>query len=114
MSECPYCHCTLPGLESICKNCFDAGYEQVLHPTAWWQRRQLWHRPRLSRNSVFAFLFVFIVMFLRIRFSWVISRSTKASALAALAFASISALIESTRRPRPSAQKKTPEKFPAP
>jgi hypothetical protein len=110
MSQCHYCRRELPGFDSICKNCFDAGYEQVLHPKPWWQRRQLWHRPRLSRSSVFAFLIVFTFMFLRIRFSLVIPRTTKDASLEALAFALIAALIESTRRIPPPAKKKTPGK----
>jgi hypothetical protein len=114
MSQCPYCRRELPGFESVCKNCFDAGYEQVLHPKPWWQRRQLWHRPRLSRNCVFVFLMVFTFMFLDIRVDWVFPHTNKEATLWALAAASVSALVESTRRPRLPAAKKDAGKFPAP
>jgi hypothetical protein len=55
MSRCPYCHRELPGLETLCQQCFEKGYEQVAHPRPWWQR----HRPRLTLHSLYAFLFVF-------------------------------------------------------
>jgi len=56
MSRCPYCHRELPGLETLCQQCFEKGYEHIAHPRPWWQR----HRPRLTIRSLYVFLFVFI------------------------------------------------------
>ena len=55
MSRCPYCHRELPGLETLCQECFEKGYERIWHPKPWWQR----HRLRLTHHSLYAFLFGF-------------------------------------------------------
>jgi hypothetical protein len=53
VSQCPYCRRELPGFETLCQDCFEAGYDQVLHPIPWWRRM------RLTYNSLYVFLFVF-------------------------------------------------------
>jgi len=58
MSRCPYCRRELPGFETICQQCFEAGYERIAHPTPWWRR------IRLTPNSLYAFLFVFGYVYL--------------------------------------------------
>lgn len=60
MSRCPYCRHELPGLETICQKCFEAGYEQIVHPRPWWKR----HRLRLTHGSLYAFLFIFGYVYL--------------------------------------------------
>lgn len=120
MSRCPYCRHELPGLETICQKCFEAGYEQVVHPKPWWQRRQLSYRPRFRRGLVYGFLFMFAGVFLRLRLdAWISSyhhRTIRDSAVLALVFAAITILVESTRKAdsKDSEQKKSAGKDPAP
>ena len=98
MSRCPYCDCELTGLETLCQNCFDKGYEQVRHPKPWWQRRELWHRPRLTWNILYIFLFAFGFVFLREQMRIYHRWTIKGSALFAFVFALIFAFVESTRK----------------
>jgi hypothetical protein len=58
MSRCPYCRRELPGFETLCQNCFAAGYDRVVHPIPWWRR------PRLTYNSLYVFVFVFIYVYI--------------------------------------------------
>ena len=58
MSRCPYCDRELPGFETLCQQCFEAGCDRVVHPKPWWQRL----RP--TRDSLYAFLFVFGYVYL--------------------------------------------------
>lgn len=104
----------------MCQKCFEAGYEQVVHPKPWWQRRQLWYRPRFRRGLVYGFLCMFALVFLRLRLdAWISSyyrRTIYDSAVFALVAALITVLVESTRKaPREdSEQKKGAGKVPAP
>ena len=54
MSRCTYCRRDLPGFETICQDCLEAGYDRVAHPTPWWKQF------RLTTRSLYAFLFVFV------------------------------------------------------
>jgi hypothetical protein len=97
MSHCPYCRCELAGFETLCKTCFEAGYDQVVHPKSWWQRGRIFrHWPRVTRDSVYGFLFLFAILFLRVRFDPVYAWTTRNSALLALVAAFFAALTEST------------------
>ena len=98
MSRCPYCRRELSGLETLCQSCFAKGYEQVLHPKPWWQRRELWHRPRVTWNIFYGFLLVFGYGFLRLQIGLFHRWTIKNSALFALVFALIVAFVESTRK----------------
>ena len=53
MSRCPYCGRELPGFETLCQKCLDAGYDRIAHPMPWWQRM------RFTQDCVYVFLFVF-------------------------------------------------------
>lgn len=116
MSRCPYCESELPGFETVCQKCFEAGYDRVTDTRPWWQRRELWHRPRLTLSILYMFLFGFAFLFVNFLldahvFHTAPTRDIKALALASFVIALIIALIESTRR-KPSKdpkQKKAPE-----
>ena len=58
MSRCPYCRRELPGFETLCQKCFEAGYDRIAHPTPWWQRM------RFAQDCVHVFLFVFVYAYL--------------------------------------------------
>lgn len=90
MSQCPYCDRELPGFETVCQKCFEAGYERIAHAKPWWKPR---HRPRLSLNGLYALLFTFGFCFLDARFIW--HDSTKIAALLALAAALAAVTLES-------------------
>ncbi len=103
MSRCPYCDRELPGFETLCQQCFEAGYEQVAHPKSWWQRRQFWRQwPRLTREILYIFVFVLLLLwghsFLHTRLLRYHRLSVMDSPLMWLAWASIAALMESTRK----------------
>ena len=98
MSRCPYCDGELTGFETICKKCFEAGYDRVTDSRPWWQRRELWHRPRLTLNILFLFLFAFGYAFLRSQLRFYHRPAIKYSAVFALVAALVIALVESTRR----------------
>jgi hypothetical protein len=53
MSRCPYCGRELPGSETLCQTCLEAGYDRIAHPMPWWQRM------RFTQDCVYIFLFVF-------------------------------------------------------
>jgi hypothetical protein len=104
MSRCPYCDRELPGFETLCQECFEAGYEQVGHPKSFWQRRDLLRQwPKLTPNAVYFFLFVFLILWghslLHIR---ILDRYHRVSILDSpfvwLAYALVIALLESTRK----------------
>jgi len=113
MSRCPYCARELPGFETLCQQCFEAGYERVADPRPWWQRRELWHRPRLTLNILYIFLFIFGYTLLRRQLTFYHRPTVRNSAVFALAYALIVAFIESTRRTPGigSKQKRAPENF---
>jgi hypothetical protein len=103
MPHCPHCRTELPGSETLCQECFEKGYDQVAHPKPWWQRRVLWHRPILTRNIVFASLFLFVIASLRGRASFAYGtfdsrRTITTSDLIALVLALVFAFVESTRK----------------
>ncbi len=58
MSRCQYCRCEVPGLVTLCDECFEKGCDRIAHPTSWWQRF------RLTYNSLCVFLFVFIYVYI--------------------------------------------------
>ena len=58
MSRCSYCRRELPGLETLCRECLEAGYERITHPTPWWQRM------RFTQACVYVFLLVFVHAYL--------------------------------------------------
>jgi hypothetical protein len=105
MPRCPYCRRQLPGLETLCNECLAAQYEQLVRPKSWWQRRQLWHRPRFTRYSLYGFLFVFTFGILDARILCYECQTTRNAVLIACVYALIVVLIESTRR-RPNANSK--------
>ena len=53
MSRCSYCGQELPGFETLCQKCFEAGQNRIAHPTPWWQRM------RFTQSCVYVFLFCF-------------------------------------------------------
>jgi hypothetical protein len=61
MSRCPYCRRELTGFETLCKDCFEAGYDRIVHPVPWWQR------IRPTYDSLYEFLFVFGYLYLLLR-----------------------------------------------
>lgn len=63
MPRCPYCRRTLPGVETLCQTCFDAGYGRVTAPNPWW----LSLRPTLTWTSLCTFLFYLLPTFLIFR-----------------------------------------------
>jgi hypothetical protein len=96
MSRCLNCRCELPHSETLCPKCFDAEYEQMVHPKSWWERRRVFrHWPRLTRYTLYSFLLAFVFVFLRLRFGYH-PPTTENSALLASAFALVAALIQST------------------
>jgi hypothetical protein len=66
VSRCVYCHHELPGSETLCRECFEAGYHRLLHPRPWW--RQV--RPRLNRSNALGFLVLFVFCFILLRFDF--------------------------------------------
>jgi hypothetical protein len=103
MSRCPYCDRELPGFETLCQQCFEAGYEQVAHPKTWWQRRQFWRQwPRLTLDIFYIFVFVLLLLWGHSLFHTRLLRYHRLSVLDSpwmwLAWASIAALMESTRK----------------
>jgi 4-amino-4-deoxy-L-arabinose transferase-like glycosyltransferase len=58
MSHCPYCRRSLPGFETLCQQCFEAGYEHITHPTPWWGQF------RLTYRSLYVFFFSFVYGFI--------------------------------------------------
>ncbi len=68
MSRCSYCRCELPGLETLCQQCFEAGCDRIAHPKQWWQRFQL--RPQFTRDNFIGFSLLFTVSFASLRFDF--------------------------------------------
>jgi len=68
MSHSSYCHRDLPGLETLCQQCFEAGYDHVVHPKSWRQRFQL--RPRFTQDNFIGFLIFFLFFFVMFRFDF--------------------------------------------
>jgi hypothetical protein len=63
MSRCQYCRCEIPGLATLCDECFEKGCDRIAHPMPWWQRF------RLTYNSLCVFLFVFIYVYITTAFN---------------------------------------------
>lgn len=92
MSQCSNCHRELPGFETLCLQCFEAGYERVMHPKQWWQRVQL--RPQFARNNIIGFSVLFGFAFVLLRFDFPYfharhMRTTEISVLLSTLFACI-------------------------
>jgi hypothetical protein len=68
MSRCSYCRRELPGLETLCQQCFQAGCDRLAHPKQWWQRFQL--RPQFARDNFIGFSLLFTVSFASLRFDF--------------------------------------------
>jgi len=84
MSRCSYCDRELPGFEALCRECFEAGYERLVHPKPWWVRFQL--RPRFTRDNFIGFFvfFVFFVATLRFDFPYFHVRHMQTTGTSAL------------------------------
>jgi hypothetical protein len=61
MSRCQYCRRPVPGLITLCDQCFEAGYDRVTHPMPWWQR----YRLRLSYGSLGLFVSIFSYIYIQ-------------------------------------------------
>ena len=85
MSKCPYCRTELPGLQTLCQECWEKRSASPDPPRPWPPRSL----PRLTKGNIFGFLFVFGYAFLRWRFTSYHPPTTLNSALIALVFASI-------------------------
>ena len=68
MSRCPYCRRELPGFETVCQRCFEAGYEHVAHSKSKWQSRQLWREipTGLTASYLRGFLCLVCAFFIRL------------------------------------------------
>lgn len=89
MSRCSYCRCELPGLESLCGQCFLAGYDRVLHPEPWWQRVRL----RFERRNFLVFCFLFLFSFAIFRFDFPIFRTDRISSSSTGTSAAVATLV---------------------
>jgi hypothetical protein len=84
---------------------------QLDHPAPWWHFRwfltpyERWRRPRLTRASVYGFLFVFAYVFLRTRLRIYHPRDMKTSLLLAFVFALLGAFLGSSIEDRESGSK---------
>jgi hypothetical protein len=90
VSYCSYCHRELPGLETLCQQCFAAGYDQLSHPKPWRQRFQL--RPQFTRGNLIGFFLLFAFAFAVLRFDFPYfharhMRTTETSALISILIA---------------------------
>jgi hypothetical protein len=61
MSRCQCCRREVPGLITLCDQCFEAGYDRVTHPMPWGQR----YRLRLSYGSLGLFVFTFSYIYVQ-------------------------------------------------
>jgi hypothetical protein len=68
MSLCPYCRRELPGLETLCQQCFEAEYDRQAHPKPWWQRFHM--RPQFTRDNFIGFFLLFTFAFASFRFDF--------------------------------------------
>src|SRR5690349_18360046 len=66
MSRCAYCRRELPGLETLCQQCLEKGYDRLAHSKPWWHRL----RPRLTRGNLVGFFILFIFSFALFRFDF--------------------------------------------
>jgi len=73
MSRCPYCRRELAGVETLCDQCFRAGYDRVTHPQPWWHRL----RPRFTRGNFAAFSAFFVLGFAIWRFNFPLFRARR-------------------------------------
>ena len=92
MSRCSSCYRELPGVETLCRQCFDAQYDQISHSKPWWQRFQL--RLRFTRDNFIGFSLLFSVAFAGLRFDFPYfharhMRTTETSALISTLFACV-------------------------
>jgi hypothetical protein len=107
MPSCLYCRRQIPGFEVICKECFEGRSYQLAHPEPWWQFRWFfaprWSlcRPRLTRNSVYVFLLVFVYGILDLRFGYQ-PLAMKNCILFALPYALASAFLASVSKEKSS------------
>lgn len=86
MARCPYCRRELPGVETLCDQCFRAGYDRVTHPRPWWHRLQ----PRFSRGNLAAYSALFVIGFAIWRFDFPIFRARRMQSTdASLVFAAL-------------------------
>lgn len=109
MSHCPYCRRELTAFDTICKECYEAGYDRVTHPKPWWKPSWSFRQPRFTLSCLYVFLFTFGYFFVDFRFFW--HSSNNRAVLAASAIALVMAVIESiTEDGNPNRKtKKTPE-----
>ena len=68
MSHCSNCRRELPGLETLCQQCYEAQYEQVAYEKPWWRRLHL--QPRFQRYNLTTFCFIFAAVFIALRFDF--------------------------------------------
>ena len=66
MPRCSNCRRELPGLETLCQECFESGYDRLVHPKPWWRRLQL----RLTLGNLFGFCLLFVLSFAILRFDF--------------------------------------------
>src|SRR5258707_12642681 len=90
MPQCSHCGCDLPGLEQVCRNCFDARHADLRQP------KVLPERPRPITAFLFVFSLSFLVGLLQFKF---LGYHTPPSvcALFSLAGASLAAYLEKSR-----------------
>ncbi len=90
MSYCSCCRRDLPGLETLCQQCFEAGCDRLAHSKPWWQRFQLW--PQFTWDNFIGFSLLFAIVFVSLRFDFPYfhprhMRTTETSALMSTLFA---------------------------
>ncbi len=95
MSRCPYCRCEVAGFQTLCQRCWEK-YGGT-GPAKPWLPKGL---PRLARDNILAFLFVFAFGSLVFRFDpplFHYPSSTKVAGLIALLFAFIAVYLKGKR-----------------
>ncbi len=102
MSRCSYCRCELPGLETVCDRCFQAGYDRLTHPQPWWRRLH----PRFARANLAGFSVLFLIAFAIWRFDLPLFRisrmkSTDTSLIVAALFACIAFFVDPKEKADP-------------
>ena len=96
MSRCAYCRRELPGLETLCQQCFENGYDGLVHPKPWSYRL----RPRLTRGNLVGFFILFVFSFVLFRFDFPDFRArhmktTETSSLISILIACVAFFYES-------------------